>query len=251
MKKFLYFVSFLLVFSLSGATSLMAQALTLGTVSMSGDVRVTGPGGMVYTGAGEKAPLFPGSAVKVGEGQASVDLAGKGTISVVKNSSLAFKGETPYFESGTFQVKILPGKSLALRTPQGLVEVKAGEEPAVFSMVVKDGSTKLSLLEGGADLRAESPAMVYKLEGGKYVLQGSEYSFAGKGEVFMASRGALPGGVVGAGAGGAAFAKAGSTVVLPIALGLSGVSAATMLVGANNTHDHHHHGPKVASPHTP
>ena len=244
-KKFSLLVVFLAVFLTMGTGSLMAQALTIGTVTIKGDVKVTGPGGMVYTGGGEEAPLFPGSAVEVGTGQASVALAGKGTISIAQNSSLAFKGDVPYLEGGTFQVNILPGKTVAFHTPQGLVEAKAGAEPANLSVVAQGDKTRVSLLSGRVTLNAQGPAVVYKVEGGKYVFQGSEYSFAGKGEALMASRGAMAGGAVGVGAG-ATLAKAGGTM-LPLALGLSGVSAAAMLAGANNTHNH----PGPASPYAP
>ena len=243
-RLFLSTAVVLLVFTVC-AGSLGAQALTIGTVAIKGDVKVTGPGGMVYTGGGEEAPLFPGSAVEVGTGRASVNLAGKGTISIAQNSSLAFKGEFPELEGGTFQVRILPGKTVSFHTPQGLVEARAGEEPATLSVVVRGDKTRVSLLSGRVTLNAQGSAMVYKVEGGKYVLQGSEYSFAGKGEALMASRGAVAGGAVGVGAG-ATLAKAGGTM-LPLALGLSGVSAAAMLAGANNTHNH----PGPASPYAP
>ena len=245
MKKVLVFLLFVGCFLYLWGGAAGAQALTLGTVSMTGDVKVTGPGGMLYTGSEGSAPLFPGAAVEVGKGKASVNLAGEGTIAIAKNSSLAFRGEVPYLEGGTFRLSILPGKTITFHTAQGLVEARAGAEPATLSVVVERGKTRISLLSGNVALKAQGSTMVYKLEGGKYVLQGSEYSFAGKGEALMASRGAMAGGAAGVGAG-AAFAKAGGAM-LPIALGLSGVSAAAMMAGAHNTHHHR----KVASPYTP
>jgi len=46
----------------------MTRALTLGKVSMTGEVKVTGPGGMVYTSTDREAPPLPWICYQDGEG---------------------------------------------------------------------------------------------------------------------------------------------------------------------------------------
>ncbi len=232
---------------------LFAQALTLGSVTIQGQVKVTGPGGMVYTGAEESAPLFPGSAVEVGKGQATVNLAGQGTIKGMENSRLVFHGDNPYLERGTFQVKALPGRTMTINTPQGMIVARSQGNAAVFSVVVKGGKTRASLVRGHLALEGSGGAVVYKLEGEKYLLQGEKYAFAGRGEALMASKGAMAGAGAAPGtAGGASLAEVGSNLgMLPIALGVSGVAASAILIGAEGSTSNHHHHRRPASPSSP
>ncbi len=252
MKKVLVFLLFVGYFPFLLGGTARAQALTLGSVIIQGQVKVTGPGGMIYTGAEESAPLFPGSAVEVGKGQATINLAGQGTIKGMENSRLVFHGDAPYLERGTFQVKALPGRTMTINTPQGIVIARSQGNAAVFSVVVEGGKTRASLVSGQLALEGSGGVMVYKPEGEKYLLEGEKYAFAGRGEALMASKGAMAGAGAPGTAGGASLAEVGSTLgMLPIALGVSGVAAGAILVGAESSTNNHHHHRRLASPSSP
>lgn len=245
MKKF-WCVGALIGF-LFCAVQVGAQALTLGTVSMAGNVKVTGPGGMFFTGAEGNAPLFPGSAVEVVKGQALINLAGKGTIVPGEASKVAFPQGVPYFEKGAFEVKVFPGQEMVMTTPQGRIVARAGDKPASLRVILEGGRTRVLSTSGGLALSTQGKVSIYSLERGEYVLRGEEFSYTGRGEVWMASSSkGLP---IAASAGGVVAGGAGASVMLPIALGISGVTAATMVVTAKNGTTNHHH--RVASPSSP
>ncbi len=214
MKKVLVFLGVgCFLFLVVGSAG--AQALTLGTVSVTGDVRVTGPGGMLYTGGEGSAPLFPGSTIEVCKGQAMVDIAGQGTFTLGENSSMTFGEDgVPTLQKGTFEVRLLPGQEMRVITPKGELLLTAPEDKvALFSIEVGEG------------VRASGSGMI--------IADGTKVS---------------PGQTLALGfTGGSAGAFGGSLTGLYVALGMSGVSAVTMAVGANQTHHHH----REASPYIP
>ncbi len=215
MKKVLVLLFIVYFIFLMGGTA-RAQALTLGTVSMTGDVRVTGPGGMLYTGGEGSAPLFPGSTIEVGKGQAIVEVAGQGSFTLGENSSMTFGGDgVPTLHKGTFEVRLLPGQEMKVMTPKGEVLLTAPRDKVAFFSI-----------EVGEGVRA-----------------------SGSGMIFVDGTKVPPGQTLALGfTGGSAGALGGSMTGLYVALGLSGASAVAMTAGANRTHK----GPKKeASPYMP
>ncbi len=168
LKNSLLALSTIVLFTIS----VSAQAIVIGKISMMGQVRVTGPGGTVYVGAEGEAPILPGSGVQVGDGKAIADLAGRGSITINKNSSLNFsKNGTPQLNRGSFQIKVLPGKSIKVVTPKGEMIFQAQKEKSsLFSVIVTDKGLRAQgsgiILAGGKTFNPGQTLLLGALEGG-------------------------------------------------------------------------------------
>jgi len=172
----------------------MTQALTLGKVSMTGEVKVTGPGGMVYTSADREAPLFPGSVIKTEEGQAIVDVTGKGAIIVDKGSCMGNIDENglPFLKEGNFQVKIPASSYWDVDTPRGVVRIKAGKEADIFSIFVKED--RVEVVTGRdcvAEAKEENLVYEYDKKAKEYILKGKMYAAGPKARLLLTDSGKL------------------------------------------------------------
>lgn len=177
----------------------MTQALTLGKVSMTGEVKVTGPGGMVYTSTDREAPLFPGSVIKTEKGQAIVDVTGKGTIIVDKGSCMGNIDENglPFLKKGNFQVKIPASSYWDVDTPRGVVRIKAGKEMGIFSIFAKED--RVEVVTGRdcvAEAKGENLVYEYDKEAKKYILKGKTYAAAPKAKLLLTDSGKLLAGYI-------------------------------------------------------
>ncbi len=195
LKAILCTVSLVLFMLTLGFGDLKAQAITVGKVSMTGQVTVKGPGGAVYTGTEGEAPVFPGTSISVKDGKAMVDVAGKGSISMDKNSLMTFsENGVPNLTKGNFQVKVLPGQKFKFMTPKGKVVLQATDKPSMFSFVVTEKGIKV-----------RGSGMIFA--GGKSFAPGEILTLGSVGAAGGAMTGALIGaGILAAAGAGAAIA---------------------------------------------
>ena len=211
---------------------LRAQALTLGTVFMKGDVRVEGPGGP-YTGEMGNAPLFPTSRIEVGKGGGAVlNVAGKGTIVANSDSVITFDKEgMPKLEKGTFEIIMKSDTEWKLDTPRGVVKVKAGTHGGIYTFNVKSDRVEVVVESRDSLVVAKKDNMVYKYDEEKknYVLVGKKYETSMDKLLLTARKGIF--------------------WPLPVALGAASVAGTILTISANNTH--HHRKGKEASPSRP
>jgi|GEM_PF-2698853 len=198
MRRFVALFTVIILTLLCYASLVSAQALTLGTVTLKGDAKVTGPGG-TYTGQDVEAPLLPGSSIDASTGQAILNVTGKGSIIVNKGGSIKKIDEKglPFLEKGSFQVKIPANSHWNVDTPRGIVKIKAGKEMGIFSISVK--TDRVEVITGRVCVAvAKSENLVYEYDKGKkkYILRGKTYAAGPKAKLLRTDSAKLLAGFV-------------------------------------------------------